>query len=223
MWRSILLRSAQESEGKGIAETSKFSLYILTQCEIMCIPGRWQGIADLQASRRILEFASSIKSTFEPVVQTSLYPRSHIDIYVHVLQQDGGLLQASINATTLALASAGIPLLDLVCAVTGGVHSTSPMLDLTTLEENDIPHLTVAVMPKTGAVTLVTMETRLHVDRFGDIFKLACEAAQVIHKEMKRAVRTRTRRLVDAMDTGSGSAIQTSDNVDKDIAMHDLE
>ena len=61
------------------------------------------------------------------------------------------------------------------------------MLDLTTLEENDIPHLTVAVMPKTGTVTLVTMETRLHVDRFGDIFKLACEAAQVIHKEMKRS------------------------------------
>ena len=156
-------------------------------------------------------------------MQTALYPRSQIDIYVHVLQQDGGLLQASINATTLALVGAGIPLLDLVCAVTGGVHSTSPMLDLTTLEENDIPHLTVAVMPKTGNVTLVTMETRLHVDRFGDIFKLACEAAQVIHKEMKRAVQARTRRLVDAMDVGSRSTLLASDNVDKDVAMNESE
>lgn len=174
-------------------------------------------------SRRILEIASSIKSTFEPVVQTSLYPRSQIDIYVHVLQQDGGLLQASINATTLALVGAGIPLLDLICAVTGGVHSSSPMLDLTTLEENDIPHLTVAVMPKTRNITLVTMETRLHVDRFGDIFKLACEAAQVIHKEMKRAVRARTRRLVDAMDMDSRSTFLADDNVDKDVAMNELE
>ncbi|KAI0696534.1 ribosomal protein S5 domain 2-type protein [Cytidiella melzeri] len=154
-----------------------------------------------RGDKRILELGSAIKSTFEPVVQTSLYPRSGIDIYVHILQQDGGLMQASINATTLALVSAGIPLLDLVCAVTGGVHSSSPMLDLTTLEENDIPHLTVAVMPKSGKVTLVTMETRLHVDRFGDIFKLACEAGQVIHKEMKKAVKARTQRLVDAMDT----------------------
>lgn len=136
------------------------------------------------------------------MVQTNLYPRSQIDIFVHVLQQDGGILQASINATTLALVGAGIPLYDLVCAVTGGVHSTSPMLDLTTLEETDIPHLTVAVMPKTGNVILVTMETRLHVDRFGDIFRLACEAGQVIHKEMKRVVRGRTQRLVDAMGTG---------------------
>jgi exosome complex component RRP41 len=152
--------------------------------------------------RRILELGAAIKSTFEPVVQTSLYPRSQIDIYVHVLQQDGGLTQASINATTLALVSAGIPLLDLVCAVTGGVHSASPMLDLTTLEENDVPHLTVAVMPKTSKVTLVTMETRLHVDRFGEIFRLACEAAQVIHKEMKRVVKARTQKLVHAMEAG---------------------
>lgn len=173
-------------------------------------------------SRRILEFASSIKSTFEPVVQTNLYPRSQIDIYVHVLQQDGGVLQASINATTLALVNAGIPLLDLVCAVTGGVHSTSPMLDLTTLEENDIPHLTVAVMPKTGKVTLVTMETRLHVDRFGDIFRLACEAGQVIHKEMKRAVHVRTQRLVDTMGMGSRPP-GDGESIEKDILTGEMK
>lgn len=167
--------------------------------------------------RRVLEFAAAIKSTFEPVVQTSLYPRSQIDIYVHVLQQDGGLLQASINATTLALASAGIPLIDLVCAVTGGVHSTSPMLDLTTLEENDIPHLTVAVMPKSGNVTLVTMDTRLHVDRFGDIFKLACEAGKVIHGEMKKAMKGRTERLVNAMEMAGSRA--AGEYVDRDVDM----
>lgn len=40
--------------------------------------------------RRILEFAASIKATFEPVIQTHLYPRSQIDIYIQVLEQDGG-------------------------------------------------------------------------------------------------------------------------------------
>ena len=63
-----------------------------------------------QAHRRTLELAATIASTFEPVVQTSLYPRSQIDIYVHVLQQDGSLLAACINATTLALITAGVPL-----------------------------------------------------------------------------------------------------------------
>ncbi|KAJ8481137.1 hypothetical protein ONZ45_g15409 [Pleurotus djamor] len=152
-----------------------------------------------RGDKRILEMAAAIKSTFEPVVQTSLYPRSQIDVFVQVLQQDGGLLQACINATTLALINAGIPLLDFVCAVSGGVHSTSPMLDLTLLEENDLPNVTVAVMPKTGKATLVTMETRLHVDRFEEIFKLACSAGTTLHKEMKDAVRGRTVSLVTAM------------------------
>ena len=134
-------------------------------------------------------------------MQTALYPRSQVDIYVQVLQQDGGLLHACVNATTLALVCAGIPMTDFVCAVSGGVHSTEPLLDLSMLEENDLPHMTVAVMPRTGKVTLVALETRLHVDRFADIFKLAGEAGQALHKEMKRAVRERTSRLVDAMET----------------------
>ncbi|GBE88447.1 ribosomal protein S5 domain 2-type protein [Sparassis latifolia] len=160
-----------------------------------------------RADRRVLELASTVKSTFEPVVQTNLYPRSQIDIYIQVLQQDGGLLQACINATTLALTTAGIPLYDFVCAVTGGVHSASTMLDLNMLEENDLPHVTVAVIPRTKKVTLLTLETRLHVDRFADIFRLACEAGQTIHKEMKHAVSNRTSMLVGAMGTGLSHGI----------------
>ena len=69
------------------------------------------------------------------MIQTSLYPRSQIDIFVQVIQPDRGLLQACINGTTPALMNAGIPMLDFVCAVSGGVHSTAPLLDLTLLEE----------------------------------------------------------------------------------------
>jgi exosome complex component RRP41 len=152
--------------------------------------------------RRVLELAAMIKATFEPVVQTSLYPRSQIDVFVHVLQQDGGVLQAAINATTVALVNAGVPLADYVCAVTGGVHAAAPMLDLTALEEADLPHVTVASMPRSGQLTLVSMETRLHVDRFEEILRLAGEAGAVIHKEMRAVVGERTKGLLDGMNTG---------------------
>ncbi|THH04222.1 hypothetical protein EW145_g5681 [Phellinidium pouzarii] len=155
--------------------------------------------------KRILEFAAAIKATFEPVIQ--------------VLQQDGGLLSASINATTLALITAGISLFDYVCAVSAGVHAMHPLLDLSTLEENDVPYLTVAVMPRTGKVTLVTLETRLHADRFQEIFRLACEAGEVVHKEMRRAVMVRTGALVHALEIGipAGGAIKR--DVDDDDEM----
>ncbi|KAJ7573855.1 ribosomal protein S5 domain 2-type protein, partial [Mycena floridula] len=165
-----------------------------------------------RGDKRVLEMATVIKSTFEPVVQLNLYPRSEIDIFVQVLQQDGGLLQACINATTLALMSAGIPMLDFVCAVTGGVHSTSPLLDLTLLEENDVPNVTVATMPRTDKVTLVTMETRLHVERFEEIFTLAKDAGKVIHKEMQGALMSRTGVIVNAVQ----SAGRPGDSTEKD-------
>ncbi|KAF8199489.1 ribosomal protein S5 domain 2-type protein [Pholiota molesta] len=172
-----------------------------------------------RGDKRILEFAATIKSTFEPVIQTSLYPRSQIDIFVQVIQQDGGLLQACINGTTLALMNAGIPMLDFVCAVNGGVHSTSPLLDLTLLEENDVPNLTIAVMPKTQKVSLVTMETRLHVDRFEEIFRLATEAGLAIHGEMKAAILGRSKSLIGSIELGSQ---QRSGNTAAD-AMDDFD
>lgn len=153
--------------------------------------------------RRILEFAATIKATFEPVVQTSLYPRSQIDIFVQVIQQDGGLLQAAINGTTLALMNAGIPMLDFVCAISGGVHSSFPLLDLNTLEENDMPNVTIAIMPKTRKVSLVTMETRLHVDRFEELFRVAVDAGKVIQEEMKATILGQSSGLIRSMQIGN--------------------
>jgi exosome complex component RRP41 len=164
----------------------------------------------------VLELAATIKATFEPVVQTSLYPRSQIDIFVHVLQQDGGVLQAAINATTVALVNAGVPLADYVCAVTGGVHAAAPMLDLTALEEADLPYVTVASMPRSGHLTLVSMETRLHVDRFEEILRLAGEAGAVIHKEMRAVVRERTKALLDGTNTGLRASNPTDEAMIED-------
>ncbi|KZS92362.1 ribosomal protein S5 domain 2-like protein [Sistotremastrum niveocremeum HHB9708] len=164
-----------------------------------------------RGDKRILEFAASIRETFEPVILTNLYPRSQIDIYVQILQQDGGVLQTCINATTLALVTAGIAVKDYVAAVTCGVHSTSPLLDLTNIEESDLPHLTLATIPRTGKVTLVTMETRLHIDRFEAMMRLAKDAGAVVAQEMKVAVKTRTEDLVKSMGGATEGAKLTEE------------
>jgi exosome complex component RRP41 len=116
-----------------------------------------------------------------------------------------GVLQAAINATTLALIDAGIALFDYVVAVSAGLHSTSILLDLTNTEESDLPHLTVAVMPRSGKVTLLNMESRLHVTRFGDVLKVAGQAAEVLRDEMRSAVRSRSKALISAMEYAGAS------------------
>ncbi|KAG1843921.1 hypothetical protein DFJ58DRAFT_665050, partial [Suillus subalutaceus] len=118
-----------------------------------------------------------------------LYPRSTIDIFIHVLQLDGGLLSACINASTLALATAGIPLFDFVCTISVGVHGTQPLLDLITVEENDVPTVMAGVIPRTVRMTLVQMETLLHMDHFQEVFKVACDAGKVLWSEKGDAPR----------------------------------
>lgn len=70
--------------------------------------------------RKRTESALALKQIFEACVQTQLYPRSQIDVFVQVLQADGGELPASINAVTLALIDAGIALDDFVVASSAG-------------------------------------------------------------------------------------------------------
>ena len=57
-----------------------------------------------------MDLALSIKQTFESVILCSLFPRSQISIFVNIVQTDGGSLTAALNATTLALMDAGIPM-----------------------------------------------------------------------------------------------------------------
>ncbi|CAG7851956.1 SubName: Full=Probable exosome complex exonuclease rrp41 {ECO:0000313/EMBL:CCA66660.1} [Serendipita indica DSM 11827] len=162
--------------------------------------GRRRGRGD----KRLLELGAAIESTFESVVQTGLYPRSQIDIVVEIHQQDGGTLQAAINSVTLALTDAGVAMYDQVVAVSAGLHSTAVLLDLTHHEENDMPHLTVAVMPRSGKVTLLNMEARLHVTRFEAVFKIACEAVTVIRDEMNSVISKRTTSLVASISDSAG-------------------
>lgn len=59
------------------------------------------------------------------------------------------------------------------------------MLDLTQAEEQALPGLTVAVLPRSGKVTLVNLETRVGVGRFEEMLRWGVEGAQVVKGAME--------------------------------------
>lgn len=137
-------------------------------------------------------------------MHTHLYPRAQIDIVVHVLQQDGGVLPAMINACTLALMDAGIPMADYVTALTCGLYGSTPLLDLNLTEQSDLPFITMAVLPRSGKVPLLQMDTRIHMDRFSAMVQVSVEAASVVRDELDVAMRGRTSHLVTALHGRQG-------------------
>lgn len=102
-----------------------------------------------------------------------------------------GLLQAAINATSLALIAAGVSITDYVVAVSvASLSSPScPLLDISNTEQSDLPHLTVATLPRSQKVTLVQLETRLNIETFEEILKIGVEACTVLRHEMDHEVR----------------------------------
>ncbi|KAI5451129.1 Exosome non-catalytic core component [Naganishia albida] len=163
-----------------------------------------QGGKRTRGDKRLTEVAAAVRDTFEPVILLNLYPRTEISIYLQVLGSDGGILSTAINATTLALIDAGIAMQDYTTSLTVGLHLTQPLLDLSGPEEQSLPHLTIAALPGTGKVSLATLETRVHVDRFEEMLRVGGEACRVLHEEMRGEVRRRTGRVVERMQMGQG-------------------
>jgi len=143
-------------------------------------------------SRREVELSKVIRESLEPAVFVDLYPRSGIDIFVEVLQADGGTRCASITAAALAIADAGIPMRDLVVACAAGKIDDKVVLDLMDTEDKvgvaDVP---VAFMPNLNAVTLLQMDGILTPEEFESAVNLAIEGCKKIYAMQKEVLKTK--------------------------------
>lgn len=143
-----------------------------------------------RGDRKSMEMSAHLKQTFEAAIKTELYPRSQIDIFVEILQADGGNYCASVNAATLALIDAGIPLKDYVCACTASLVNDKPLVDISSMESTTGgPELTLAALPKSGEIVLLEMSQRFHMDHLEKVMDVALKGTRNICEIMDKAVR----------------------------------
>ncbi|KAK9245972.1 ribosomal protein S5 domain 2-type protein [Lipomyces tetrasporus] len=142
-----------------------------------------------QNDSRLQEMCSSIQHVFEDAVIAHLFPRSQIDVNLYVVAQDGGVLQACINATTLALIDAGVPMYDYVCACTAGMLDREVLLDLNRIEESDMPFLTMATIGSKRKVALLQLEMKVQFDRLEPMMAASMSGCHHIRDLMDNEVR----------------------------------
>lgn len=139
--------------------------------------------------RRSTEISLLIRQSFDAVIMTHLFPRSQIDIYIQVLQADGGNLSACINAATLALINAGVPMQDFIVSCNAGCIDGTPLLDLNYLEDSaEGPDLPVAFLPQSGKITMLQMDSRISLDLFEKVVEMAIYGCKLIYEIMKKEV-----------------------------------
>ncbi|MGQ9478428.1 MAG: exosome complex exonuclease Rrp41 [Thermoproteota archaeon] len=143
-------------------------------------------------SRREIELSMVIRNALEPLVITSLFPRTVIDIFIEILQADGGTRCAGLTAAVLALADAGIPLKGLAAACAVGKADGKVIVDLNDLEdkygEADMP---IAYNPTLDGITLLQMDGIMSKEEIEQALSLAITATQKIHKMQVDALRDR--------------------------------
>jgi exosome complex component RRP41 len=142
--------------------------------------------------RRSQEISKVIAEAFESVIFAEEYPRTSIDVYIEVLQANAGTRCAGLVAASVALADAGIPMVDLLPAVAVGKVGGQIALDLKKEEDNygeaDLP---MALVPQSGRLVLIQMEGHMNREELGRALDLGVVGCRKIYEVMKQALRDR--------------------------------
>lgn len=149
-------------------------------------------------TRREIELSKVIREALEPTIFTELYPRTAVDIFIEILQSDGGTRCAGISAASLALADAGVPLRDLISACAVGKVDGQVVLDLNDAEDKEgTTDMPVAIMPQTKSIKLLQLDGILMHEEFAAGIDLAIKGCMQIYELQKEAIKQKYSGLKD--------------------------
>lgn len=156
-------------------------------------------------SRRSKEISHVSEKALQAVVDLSAYPNAVVDVYMELPQCDAGSRCAGICAASIALADAGIPMKDLVAAVSVGRVADKIVADLDYQEEayedGPVADIPVAVLPSTGEIALLQMDGDIDKGMLFTALDLAVVKCREIYEIQKRALKEKYAR-------GDGNGIE---------------
>ena len=188
MGKNIILaavRGPRELHPKHLAMPDRAKIRCTYRMATFSVPDR----KSPAPSRREKEISKVLTEALESVVLSHLYPRSAIDIFIQVIQADGGTRCASATAASLALADAGIPMRDLIAGVAAGIFKDEVVLDLCDEEDKDgTGDLPIVYSPSTDEISLLQLDGQFTLDQFEEALNLAIDGARKIYDMEKQAL-----------------------------------
>lgn len=143
-------------------------------------------------SRRAQEISMVMQKSLEPVVDLTAFPNAVVDVFVDLPQTDAGTRCAAISAASIALADAGIPMKDIVSAVSVGQVDGMIVTDLTYNEEaydgvvSDIP---IAMTHNKKELTLLQMDGEISPADLMKALELGKEATEKVYQLQVKALK----------------------------------
>jgi len=144
-------------------------------------------------SRRSMEISKITGWALEPVLMLKKYPGRVIDVHINIIQADAGTRCAGINAASMALAHAGIPMKNLVSSISIGKLDKQLVVDVNKDEEDweegegatDIP----ISITGDGKLTHLQLDGKIDKKQLKEAVELAKKSCEEIHEIQKAALK----------------------------------
>lgn len=147
-------------------------------------------------SRRSSEISFVTTQALQPVLNLENYPNTVIDIFIEIIQADASTRCAGINAASMALAHAGVPMLDLVGSVSIGKLGDSIVADVTKEEEDyeesgkkSATDIATAFLLRSGQLSLLQLDGKIKSDELKKAIDMAQGVCKKIYEVQKKALK----------------------------------
>lgn len=145
-------------------------------------------------SRRSKEISKVTEWALSPALDLKAFPNTVIDVDIYIIQADAGTRTAGINAASMALAHAGIPMKDLICSVAAGKNDKELIMDLSKEEEDfeegeGATDFALAKLANTDEFTLLQMDGKIQPEMVSELTKISTEACKEVYEAQKKALK----------------------------------
>lgn len=130
--------------------------------------------------KKSLEMEAVVKQTIGGVICLELYPRSEINIVVHVLETDGSILCSILNAISMACMDAGILMSDMVVSCSAGLIKQQICQDLTYVEQTNGAFIPIAIKARSQEVLHMQLDSRLTISNLEGVMSSAIDGCKKI-------------------------------------------
>jgi exosome complex component RRP41 len=152
-------------------------------------------------SRRSIELSKVIRLSLEASTFLDDFPKTVVDVFIEMLQSDGSTRVTGINAASLALAAAGIPMRDIVVACSVGKIGDDLVSDLNGIEDNNSEaDVAIAMLPTKSLVTLLQMDGRVTKNEMFELLDNGEKKCQEIYEMQKKTLKEHYKRDLNQPD-----------------------
>jgi exosome complex component RRP41 len=141
-------------------------------------------------NRRDFEISKVLSEALDRAIFTEQFPNTEISVIVEVVDSNAGSRVACLTAASCALADAGIPMRDMVCATGIGKAFNELIVDLNKEEEDasDAVDIPIAILPNTEEIVLLQMDGLLKKEELDKLMPMAMKACKQVYEVQKKAL-----------------------------------